>query len=230
MGLHWIESELQRTGTVQDKAFAEIVGGVLRARGEDVRLPELAVVQFPLAQEQLGVLQEKAKKEGKEVVRYQVWPKSVAQQLLEDKPYFGFVNESEDLRNLVEPVSFEAAVLIAKKTQIAVPLKKSFSLSLQDQQEMVQEYSQPLEHDGIKAIMAHAYVDTQLDIAHQKQTGNKLLVGFYARTPDKTFGSSVADVGRIDSDSPLDVYDWDRGAGRSRVCVLPVVVPANLEI
>ena len=70
----------------------------------------------------------------------------------------------------------------------------------------------------------------QLDIEHQKRIGKKLLVGFHARTPDETFGSRVADVGRYRPDGLLRVCVWRRDCALGGVFAFPVVVPANLEI
>lgn len=181
--------------------------------------------------EQRSALAERAKKENKELAIYEIQPKSLASQLAENPDYFGYVNESLALRDLVEPVSFEAAVFVDKKTKRGVPIPESNRLPLDKQKEIIEgNYNRKLKVRGVKAIMVHAYVDTQLDIEHQKQTGRKFLDGFYARTPDETFGSDVADVGRINPGNPLHVYDGDRDYGDDDVFAFPVVVPNSVEI
>jgi len=183
---------------------------------------------FRFSNEQSKALAEKAKEAGQEIIICQIRPKSITQQLIEDAQYFGYVNAAQDLRSLVVPVSFEAAAFVDKKTKRGVPIPKSNERALDRQKEMIEgEFDQDLKVPGVKAIMAHAYVDTQLDIEHQKRIGKKLLVGFHARTPDETFGSRVADVG---PDGLLRVCVWRRDCALGGVFAFPVVVPANLEI
>ena len=193
--------------------------------------PEVQATTFTLSTEQRQALKERARGEKKEVVVYTIQPRSITVQLQEDGQYFIFVNDSPNLRELVRPQTFDIAFFVDKKQKWARPIPKSNNSSLQRQRELIEgDFSQSLNTPGVKAIMAHAYVLTQADIAHQKKTGTVLIPDYFARTPDETFGSDVARVGRRHPGRRLDVDDWRRDDGRDYVWALPAIVSANLEI
>jgi len=157
---------------------------------------------------------------------------SVGMQYEQDRPYFGYVTESESFRNLTFPVYFETAVFVDKNGH-AVALPKSNNLLMERQKGMIEtDFAKTLAVPGVKAVMHHALFWTQLDIKHQKERGQKLLVGLYARTPDQTFDSIVAHVhvGRVYPGSQLSVSGWDRDFGRDDVWAVPAVVPEAVEI
>jgi hypothetical protein len=163
-----------------------------------------------------------------DIVVYRLYTLSITQQMAEDGQYFGYVNPSEALRDLVIPVSFDTAVFVDDKGH-TVALPQSNRLPLNQQKRMIEDdFSRRLRVEGTRAAMLHAPHWTQLDIRHQKETGDKLLVGLYARTPDKTVDSFVAAVGRIHPDLRLNVGGWLRDGGRDDVWAVPAVVSRHL--
>ena len=184
-----------------------------------------------LLPEQKKALKAKAKevKGAEDFALFTIGPKSIAQQLIEDSKYFSIVNESQSIRDLVKPLTFELAFPVNREGY-AVPIPKSNWQRLKTQAEMIAEFGHHLKlaDEGLKAIMAHAYVNTQADISHQKQTGKVLIPDFLVRTPDETPDSGTAVVGRFYHVYGLSVYDWH--GDDVNVWALPAVVPANLEI
>lgn len=161
--------------------------------------------------------------EKKGMTVFVIKPKSVAQLLAEKGQYFGYVINSRKMRDFV-PEAMEVAI---DTNQLAIP--KSGDLSLDRHRAMVSEYERALKKEtglkGIKAVMTHASVYSQLDIAYQEQNPGKVLFpDFFARTIDKTVGSSVAFVGRFFPDDLLYVYNWHAVFGPPDVRAVPVVV------
>lgn len=194
---------------------------------------KLKVPTFPLTDSQKEALKTKAGElveDAKDIVVYRVYSLSISQQMEQDDQYFGYVTSATALKDLIIPVSFDVAVFVDENGH-AVALPNSNNLSMSRQKERIEnDFSKTLEVPGTKAVMLHAPDWTQLDIEHQKQTNQKLIVGFFARTPDKTVDSNVADVGRIFPDDPLGVGDWNRDDGILSVGALPAVVPEAVKI
>lgn len=221
-------------------ASQEAVDPTQRARLESylvgirTDLERLNVPTFVLGVEQRRELKAKAKElvdGAKDIVVYQVSGLvSVGMQYEQDRPYFGDVNESETLRNLTFPIALDAAVFLDDRGR-AIPLPKSNYLPMDDQREMIEnDFNQALNIPGAKGVMLHAPFSTQMDIKHQKEAAKKLIVGFYARTPDQTFDSLVAHVGRLYSGHLLRVNGWDRDGGYDEVWALPAVVSQAVKI
>lgn len=152
----------------------------------------------------------------------QVEPKSVGQLLTERKP-FERVNDSEELRRILPKVR-EVAV---RPENLSIPIN---NLSLEEQLDLITGLRRELRIktgiEDLHVVMASASVYSQLDFKCQEQTGRKLFRDFYARTPDETFGSRVAQVGRIYDGSQLYVIDGFCDRGNDYVLAVPVVVLA----
>lgn len=158
-----------------------------------------------------------------------VEPKPLGLVVSENKPFFGYVTDSRTLLDLPIPVAFEVAFPVDSKGK-ARPIQGSNNTPLDEQDAMIGEFGQNLGIDGVRAVMQHASVVSQADIKHQKEIEEKFIVGFFARTPDQTFRSHVAYVGRFHDAHLLDVPYWYRAHGSQGVWALPAVVPADLEI
>lgn len=194
----------------------------------------LNVPIFALDVEQRKELKAKANElvEGaKDIVVYPVSGLvSVGIQYEQDRPYFGYVTESQALRNLTFPIAFETAVFVDGQRRV-VALPRSNKLPMDSQKEMIEgNFDQTLHVPGTRASMLHTPFWTQLDIKHQKEVHKKLIVGLFARTPDQTFDSCVAYVGRIGPDYRLNVGGWHRDVGNDDVWAVPAVVPEAVKI
>ena len=114
-------------------------------------------------------------------------------------------------------------------------LHKSNNSTLEEQLEMIAEYSHTLQRklrdQALEAIMGEAPDYSELAFVHLDATGVRLFgenYGYnYARTKTPTVGSHVALVGRFDAAIGLYVLDWHRGLSPSRVFASPLVVPKS---
>lgn len=112
-------------------------------------------------------------------------------------------------------------------------LPKSNNLTLDQQMEMVAEFSHKLQRrlktDSVEAIMGQAPDYTELAFSHLDATSERLFGEKYdynyARTQTPTVGSSVARVGDFSVGDGLGVSSWRRGGGSGRVFAVPLVVP-----
>ncbi len=111
-------------------------------------------------------------------------------------------------------------------------LPKSNYLALDEQLEMIEEYSHNLQRrlktTSIEAILGQAPDYTALAFAHRDATGKRLF-GYkyssnYTRTQTPTIGSSFANVGNYSAVMGLDVYDWDKNYGDIRIYAVPLIV------
>ena len=158
--------------------------------------------------------------EGRGFLVFTVKPQSLDQLLTEKESYFGYVIPSKNLRRIVPP----SMVVAINPNQVA--LHESNNKPIDRQLAMTRNYSRRLQKEtglkDIEAILTHASVYAQLDIAYQEQRKGKLFPDFYACTIDKTIGSNVANVGRGYVGDPLNVA-WLR-VGGDQVYAVPVVV------
>lgn len=111
-------------------------------------------------------------------------------------------------------------------------LPKSNYLALDEQLEMVDEYSHDLQRklrtSSIEAILGQAPDYTELVFAYRDATGKRLF-GYkynfsYTRTQTSTAGSSFANVGNYGAVMGLDVYDWDKDYGDVSIYAVPLIV------
>lgn len=111
-------------------------------------------------------------------------------------------------------------------------LPRSNNLTLDQQVEMIAEYSHNLQRrlgtDSIEAVMGEAPDYTALAFAHLDATGERFFGQRYdyryARTQTPTVGSNVALVGNFNPADGLDVDHWSRDSGDDVVFAAPLVV------
>lgn len=109
-------------------------------------------------------------------------------------------------------------------------LPNSYSKTLDQQLQMIADFSRKLKIEGAKAEMGEVGDYVGVVDKHLKATCNRLFGenynNDYARTTTPTVGSSVALVGCFGAVSGLRVRGYDRDLRSSDVWAAPLVVPA----
>lgn len=226
--MNYLEGELRR-GNAKDQAYADIIAGVLKARGKDIALPSTEVAKSgeitPIeirrfSDEARAVLE----KEG--YVIDTLTGQSIASLRKAGRKFWS--SWHKDYPQLEALISMSAEVAIHPE-KLFIP--KSNNSTLAQQEEMINEFSEKLgtKIPLVEAIMGGMpdYVD--LAFAHLDKTGEYLFgekYGFnWARTNTPTVGDYVADVGGFYPSRGLGVDDLGRGRGDDSVFASPLVVP-----
>lgn len=144
---------------------------------------------------------------------------------------FWYIAPSDGGRLLVLRSRFSQVAIDPRPDKFFLP--KSNNISLDNQLEMIAEYSRKLQKrlgiQTIEAIMGEAPDYTQLAFAHLDATSERLFGEKYdynfTRTKTPTVGSDVALVGDFNADYGLIVSGWHRGRGDDDVFASPLVVP-----
>lgn len=144
---------------------------------------------------------------------------------------FWYVADSENASMLVLP-SLRGDIAVDPRPDKFF-LAKSNSKTLDEQVEMIAEYSHKLQRklktDSVEAIIGQAPDYTSLAFTHLDTTGERLFgenYGYnYARTLTPTFERDVALVGHFYADSGLFVGSLGRDDRDGSVFAVPLVVP-----
>lgn len=226
MTMFHLERELRRSKDPHDQERADQVAIMLKGRGKDIALPVAeARVRRPLSSEEREALA----KEGLTAV-YSLTGETIADQREKGRKFW-YVAESDN-NSLVAVRSLQGDVAVDPRSNKFF-LPKSNNLTLDQQLEMVAEFSHKLQRrlktDSVEAILGQAPDYTELAFLHLDATGERLFGEKYdynyTRTVTPTVGSHVAVVGRFDADRGLVVYRWGRDDGDGLVFAVPLVVP-----
>lgn len=225
MTMFHLERELRRFKDPHDEERADQIAVMLKGRGKDIALPVAeSRIRRPLSTEEKEVLA----KEGLTAV-YPLTGESIADQKEKGRNFWYIVQS--DNNSLVTLRSMIGDVAVDPRPDKFL-LAKSNKLTLDQQLEMVAEFSHKLQRrlktDSVEAILGQAPDYTELVFAHLDKTGQRFFGEKYsynyARTQTPTVGSNVADVGGFDADNGLGVDGWRRGGGNGGVFAVPLVV------
>ncbi len=227
MAMQWLERELRRTGNPQDTLNADLIATMLKHRGKDIPMPQVAV-----AKEATPVEVRRFTKEAKEALRdqgfavYELTAQSIASVRDSGRKFWSTWHRDNPQFEALTSMHSEVAINPAK-----LFLPKSNNKTLVQQEDLIARFSEDLgtRIQGVEAIMGEVpdYVD--LAFTHLNATRNYLFGekdGYnYARTKTPTVGSSVANVGSFDPAIGLRVDVWSRDDGYGGVFAAPLVVP-----
>lgn len=227
MAMQWLEGELRRTGKPQDKLNADLIAAMLKHRGKDIPMPQVAV-ETETTPIELRRFSQKAKealrREGYAV--YGLTGQSIASVRDSRRKFWSTWHKDYPEFEALTSMHAEVAINLGK-----LLLPKSNNKTLGQQEDLIARFSEDLgtRVQGVEAIMGEApdYVD--LAFAHLNDTGDYLFGerdGYnYARTKTPTVGSSVALIGCFTPVRGLGVNSWRAGHGNGYVFAAPLVVP-----
>lgn len=224
-----VEIELRKTGNPADLEHANAISEMLKQRGVDVSpyIAETAtqVEVKPFSKEALEFLKRK------ELLHYSLNGQSLKAQKLAGRPFWYIVDVGDNFLTL--PSIQSEVAFHPSPDKFFLP--KSNKLTLSQQQERIEEYSDKLQREfgskEIKAVMGDAPDYTLLAFLHLDATnGKERLFGGkyhynYARTKTPTSSSDVAHVGSFHAYDGLAVNDWHADDGYGHVRAAPLVVP-----
>lgn len=229
MGMRYIERELRR-GNAKDQAYADIVAGVLKARGKDVAFPQVATVGSSKETTPVEVRrfsdEARAALEKEGYVIDTLTGQSIASLRSAGRKFWTDWHKEYPQFEALTSMQSEVAI---NPSQLFIP--KSNNATLAKQEEMINKFSQELgkKVPGVDAIMGGMADYVDLAFTHLDVTGDYLFGEKYdynwARTNTPTGGTFVAYVGNFDSAYGLYVFNWLRDRGYSAVFAAPLVVP-----
>lgn len=217
-----LEIELRRSGA---DAVADGVKSLHTLYGKDIPLPAVeSRVRRPFTDEEKEAL----RREGLTAI-YPLTGETIADQKEKGRKFWYITSSDNNSLLAVRSLMGDIAV-DPRPNKFFLP--KSNNLTLDQQLEMVAEYSYTLQRklttDSIEAILGQAPDYSALSFAHLDATEERLFgknYGFnYTRTQTPVGESSVAVVGYFGGDDGLYVFNLRRGAGRSDVWAAPLVV------
>ncbi len=223
--LHKAQKAGDKKAEAQAIALASVLKAVKLDGFRDVPLPSPeSRVRRPLNDEEKEALS----REGLTVV-YPLTGETIADQR-EKVRKFWYIAESDN-NSLLAVRSLQGDVAVDPRPNKFF-LPKSNNLTLDQQLEMVAEFSHKLQRrlktDSVEAILGQApdYTElafTHLDVTSERLFGEKYDYN-YARTQTPTVGSSVAIVGDFSADFGLRVNYLRRDDGNDYVFAVPLVV------
>lgn len=241
MAMQYLERELSR-GSARDQAYADIIAGVLKARGKDIALPKItqaipsketapAVDLIKQTYEILTQLREPTPEEKKAledrgIVFLPLESKTYAQVVEADPPHFWenelkYANGKPALRNYALPQAAEVGLNPGKP---AVP--DSFNKSKRLQLEMAETLSQTLQKEfpDARVIMLPVTGYAQWDHAYKEKTGDVAFKHYFARGLDALSEADSAGAGRYRPSERFNVNAWPAQDGYPYIGLVPAVV------
>ncbi len=231
MAMQYLEGEL-RHGNAKDQAYADIIAGVLKARGKDVTLPKTATTAAP--KETAPVEVKRFSDEAREAltregyVIYTLNGQSIRTQREAGRKFWSTWHSDKQYADFETQSSISSEVAV-KPDAIFIP--DSNNRTLDQQKDIIYNFSQKLgdKVKGVEAVMGDAADYVGVAFAHLDATGERLFGEKdqynYARTKTPTVGGSVARVGDFYADYGLRVNGWDADYRHGLVFASPLVVP-----
>ncbi len=223
--LHRAQKAKDPKAEAQAMALASTLKAFKMDGFKDVPLPTPETrIRRPFSSEEREVLA----KEGLSAV-YPLTGETIADQREKGRKFW-YVAESDN-NSLLAVRSLQGDVAVDPRPNKFF-LPKSNNLTLDQQLEMVAEFSHKLQRklktDSVEAILGQAPDYTELAFTHLDATSERLFGEKYdynyTRTVTPTVGRDVAGVGDFSADDGLDVHFWNRDDGDDHVFAVPLVV------
>ncbi|HSX40044.1 MAG TPA: hypothetical protein VLF68_00335 [Candidatus Saccharimonadales bacterium] len=124
MAMQWLERELKKNGSAQDRAYAEIIAGVRKARGQDIPLPHTQVAAQSEEQIQAAMQELDLRAEWQRQAERYVESAFHAELGLSEEDYLAslpkFAEQPENFRNRFDtPVLVETRINSARQAELA---------------------------------------------------------------------------------------------------------------